>query len=335
MTASRISRRTALGALAAGPLVGTTLAAPALAQAYPSRPVTLVVGFGAGGATDLGARLLSTHGQRYLRQPIVVENRVGASGVVGTDLVRRARADGYTMLMSRGAPATISPALEPRTTPYRWDEFSIVGLSDVNALCVCVKADAPWRTAADLLGAIRARPGTLNYSSSGPLSLIGLASKMFLWAGGLPVDAAVEIPFRSGAETLTAVIAGQVQFASFNMSEAAPGLNAGTMRAIMVTVPDTFPGVAGVQTAKEAGLPVLENLVGWNAVVGPPGLPDEVVARWSAVLAALKDDAEWNAGHARIGNIPRVLGREETTAFMRSQYELYVKLGREAGIGGG
>jgi len=174
-----------------------------------------------------------------------------------------------------------------------------------------------------------------NYSSSGPLSLIGLASKMFLWAAGLPVDAAVEIPFRSGAETMTAVISGQVDFASFNLSEAAPGLSAGTLRAILVTVPDPFPGVAGVQTAREAGLPVLENLVGWNALVGPPGLPEEVVAKWTGVLSALKDDPEWNAGHRRIGNIPRVLGREATTAFMREQYELYVRLGREAKLGAG
>jgi tripartite-type tricarboxylate transporter receptor subunit TctC len=325
-----ITRRATLAGIAAAPL-----ARPAVAQAYPSRPVTLVVGFGAGGATDLGARLLATHGAKHLGQTIVVENRVGGSGVVGTDFARRARPDGYTMLMSRGAPAVISPALEPRTTPYRWDEFSIVGLSDVNALCVCVKADAPWRTAADLFAAIRARPGQLNYSSSGPLSLIGLASKMFLWAGGLPLDAAVEIPFRSGAETLTAVIAGQVQFASFNMSEAAPGLSAGTMRAIMVTVPDPFPGVAGVQTAAQAGMPVLENLVGWNALVGPPGLPDDVVATWNTTLAALKGDAEWNAGHVHIGNIPRVLGRDDTAAFMKAQYELYVRLGREAKIGGG
>ena len=332
MTSPTIGRRAALAGIAAAP---SLLARPAAAQAYPNRPVTLVVGFGAGGATDLGARLLATHGQRFLGQPIVVENRVGASGVVGTDFARRARPDGYTMLMSRGAPATISPALEPRTTPYRWDEFTIIGLSDVNALCVCVKADSPHRTAADLVGAIRARPGQLNYSSSGPLSLIGLASKMFLWAAGLPVDAAVEIPFRSGAETLTAVIAGQVDFASFNMSEAAPGLSAGTMRAIMVTVPDPFPGVARVQTAKEAGLPVLENLVGWNALVGPPGLPDEVVAKWTEVLRALEGDAEWKAGHVRIGNIPRVLGREATTAFMREQYELFVRLGREAKIGSG
>ena len=332
MTHPTIGRRAALAGLFAA---AWPPARQAAAQAYPNRPVTLVVGFGAGGATDLGARLLATHGQRHLGQPIVVENRVGGSGVVGTDFVRRARPDGYTMLMSRGAPATISPALEPRTTPYRWDDFTIIGLSDVNALCVCVKADSPHRTAADLIAAIRARPGQLNYSSSGPLSLIGLASKMFLWAAGLPVDAAVEIPFRSGAETLTAVISGQVDFASFNMSEAAPGLSAGTMRAIMVTVPDPFPGVRGVQTAREAGLPVLENLVGWNALVGPPGLPDEVVATWTRVLAALKDDAEWNAGHARIGNIPRVLGRAETTAFMRAQYELYVRLGREAKIGSG
>jgi tripartite-type tricarboxylate transporter receptor subunit TctC len=82
------------------------------------------------------------------------------------------------------------------------------------------------------------------------------------------------------------------------------------MRAGMVTVPGRFPGVIGVQTAKDAGLPVLESLVGWNAPVGPSRLPDEVVARRSAVLAALKDDAAWNAGHARIGNIPRVLRRE-------------------------
>jgi tripartite-type tricarboxylate transporter receptor subunit TctC len=80
---------------------------------------------------------------------------------------------------------------------------------------------------------------------------------------------------------------------------------------------------------------VLENLVGWNALVGPLGLPEEVVAKWTGVLSALKDDPEWNAGHRRIGNIPRVLEREATTAFMREQYELYVRLGREAKLGAG
>ena len=145
---------------------------------------------------------------------------------------------------------------------------------------------------------------------------------------------AVEIPFRSGAETLTAVIGGQVQFASFNMSEAAPGLSAGTMRAIMVTVPDKYPGVAGVQTAKEAGMPVLENLVGWNAVVGPPGLPDEVVAKWNATLAALKDDAEWKVIEPRITKVSEAR-RDMSTGFGFGRGGFGGRRGTDSSGGGG
>lgn len=315
--------------------LAATLAAPGLARAqgaYPNRPVVLVAPFSAGGASDIAARTLATHAPRFLGQPIVVENRTGASGAIGTQHVARARADGYTMLAARIASSAVLPALDPRA-PYAWDEFTMLGLLDENPYVVCVRADAPWRSLADLLAAIRAEPGKLNFSTSGPTTILDLGIRHLLGAAGLPLDAAAALPFRGGGEALTALLGGQAQFLGNNLADMAGALQGGTVRALAISTRERFSTVPDVPTAREAGFPALEQIVGWNALFGPPGLPPEVTETWLRVLGALALDQEgWLGATRRLGSVPRITGPDETRRFVQQQVALYTELGRRLGL---
>jgi tripartite-type tricarboxylate transporter receptor subunit TctC len=317
-------------------LLGASLAVPLAARAqgaYPDRPVVLVAPFAPGGASDVAARTLATHADRHLGQPIVVENRTGASGMVGTLHVRRAAPDGHTLLMARIASSAIVPAID-RAAPYAWDEFTFLGLVDINPYVVVVRADAPWRTLGELIEEIRRRPGALNHGSSGPSTILNLGIRYLLLQAGLAPDATVEIPFRGGGEVATALLGGQVQIVGQNLSEIAGALQGGQARALVVTTPERFAAIPDVPTAREAGFPALEAIVGWNALAGPPGLPDPVVRRWEAVLAALARDEGWIAATRRVGSVPQIRDGAAAKAFIGAQVALYRELGRRLGLSG-
>ncbi|GIX10201.1 tripartite tricarboxylate transporter substrate binding protein [Elioraea sp.] len=317
-------------------LLGASLAVPLAARAqgaYPDRPVVLVAPFAPGGASDVAARTLAAHADRHLGQPIVVENRTGASGMVGTLHVRRAAPDGHTLLMARIASSAIVPAID-RAAPYAWDEFTFLGLVDINPYVVVVRADAPWRTLGELIEEIRRRPGALNHGSSGPSTILNLGIRYLLLQAGLAPDATVEIPFRGGGEVATALLGGQVQIVGQNLSEIAGALQGGQARALVVTTPERFAAIPDVPTAREAGFPALEAIVGWNALAGPPGLPDPVVRRWEAVLAALARDEGWIAATRRVGSVPQIRDGAAAKAFIGAQVALYRELGRRLGLSG-
>ncbi|WP_337876300.1 tripartite tricarboxylate transporter substrate binding protein [Elioraea sp.] len=317
-------------------LLGASLAVPLAARAqgaYPDRPVVLVAPFAPGGASDVAARTLAAHADRHLGQPIVVENRTGASGMVGTLHVRRAAPDGHTLLMARIASSAIVPAID-RAAPYAWDEFTFLGLVDINPYVVVVRADVPWRTLGELIEEIRRRPGTLNHGSSGPSTILNLGIRYLLLQAGLAPDATVEIPFRGGGEVATALLGGQVQIVGQNLSEIAGALQGGQARALVVTTPERFAAIPDVPTAREAGFPALEAIVGWNALAGPPGLPDPVVRRWEAVLAALAKDEGWIAATRRVGSVPQIRDGAAAKAFIGAQVALYRELGRRLGLSG-
>lgn len=315
-------------------LMGASLAAPIAARAqggYPERPVVLVAPFAPGGASDVAARTLAGHADRHLGQPIVVENRTGASGMIGTLHVRRATPDGQTLLMARIASSAIVPAID-RAAQYAWDEFTFLGLVDINPYVVVVRADAPWRTLGELIEEIRRRPGALNHGSSGPSTVLNLGIRYLLLQAGLAPDATVEIPFRGGGEVATALLGGQVQIVGQNLSEIAGALQGGQARALVVTTPERFPAIPDVPTAREAGFPALEGIVGWNALAGPPGLPEAVTRRWDAVLAALARDEAWLAATRRAGSVPQLRDGAAAKAFIGAQVALYRELGRKLGM---
>lgn len=322
-----VSRRAVMGASLALPL-----AAPAGAQPrYPDRPVVLVAPFGAGGASDVAARTFAGHADKHLGQPIVVENRTGASGMIGTLHVRRAAPDGQTLLMARIASSAIVPAIDP-SAQYAWDEFTFLGMVDINPYVFVVREDAPWRTLGELLDEIRRRPGALNHGSSGPSTILNLGVRYLLLQAGLAPDATVEVPFRGGGEVATALLGGQVQLVGQNLSEAAGAIAGRRVRALAVTTRERFPSIPDVPTVREAGFPALEAIVGWDALAGPPSLPATVTQRWGEVMGALAKDEGWIAATKRVGSVPWITDGAAAKAYIGEQVRLYRDLGRRLGM---
>ncbi len=312
-------------------VVFSALALPALAQG--ERAVTLVVPFSPGGAADIGARLLAAHAPRLAGRPLtmVVDNRAGASGAIGTQYVARARPDGQTLLLARVGSSAILPAIDPRT-PFAWDEFSFLGLLDENPFVIGVRADAPWRTLPELIEAIGAAPGRFNFATSGPATVLDLGIRQMFVAAGLPLDAATALPFRGGGEAVAALVAGQAQFIGNNLSELLGQVQQGAVRALALSARERFPALPDVPTVREAGMPVLEALAGWNALAGPPGLPAEVTEFWAALLQRLARDEAWLNATRRAGSVPRVLSPAQTREYVGVQVQWYRALAQRLGL---
>ena len=312
----------ALLALAAG---------AAWAQGYPSKPITFIIPFAAGGDSDLSGRNVAAHASKYLNNtPIVAVNRTGASGAIGALAVRNAAPDGYTLLVARIATHAILPALESKLQ-YRWNDFTMLSLIELNPYVCFVKGDSPYRTANDLVAAIRSNPGKLNFSTAGIGTSQNMAAQYFLTLAGLTKDHAVGIHYKGGGEVTSAVLGGQVQFACNNAPTVIPQVKAGAVRALFVT-PTRLPEIPDAPSGTEAGFPDMNKIVGWTALMGPPGLPKEVVDKWTEVFARLAKDPEWQQGNARIGGIAAIRSPAETERFVREQYELYDKLITTLGI---
>lgn len=300
--------------------------------AYPVKPITLVVAFAAGGDSDLSGRNLAQHAPKFLNnQPMVVVNRVGASGQIGSMATRTAPADGYTLLAARIATHAILPAMESKT-PYKWNEFTIISLLEQNPYVCVVPRDAPWKTLAELIDAMRKEPGKLNFSTSGIGTVQNLGVQYLFSVVGLPKDAAVGIHYKGGGEVTTSLLGGQVQFACNNLTTIYSHIKAGVLRALLVTTPERLKDLPDVPTSRELGWPAMEKITGWTALVGPPGMPKEVTERWAEVMQKLAADPDWLAGNVRLAGIPSIRSAAETEQFMREQYELYEKIATSLGV---
>jgi tripartite-type tricarboxylate transporter receptor subunit TctC len=311
--------------------IALSLSLPLHAQTYPSRPVTIVVPFVAGGDADQSARNLSVVAQGALKQSIVILNKPGASGAIGSLAVKDAAPDGYTLLLARVGSQVLLPALQ-RDLAYKWNDFTFIGLLELNPVVCVVHPDSPYKTFADLTRAIRESPGKLNYSSSGPGTILHLAPQLVLQTMGLGTDAAVNVSYKGGSEAVLAVLTREVDFSCGNLTSELGQIAAGRLRPLVTTTPERVKDIPNVPTAREAGFPQLEAIVGWSALYGPPKLDRNVLQRWVEVLRQAASDRAWLDGNARYGGIPRVLSPGETEKFAGESFATYSKLGRDLGI---
>jgi len=308
------------------------LAAGVAHAQYPTRAIHLIVPYSAGSDADLSARNLAQHAPRYLGgQPIVVQNQPGASGAIGTQAVREAPADGYTLLLARIASHVIQPATDPKT-PYRWSDFTQISLLELNPYVCAVKRDAPFASMRDLVAAIRDRPGKLNFATVGAGTIQNFGPQYLFSLIGLPRNAAIGVPYKGSGELTTALIAGQVDFACSNLGALLGQLKSGTVRALMTTMPQPLPELPEVPTARSLGWPQMENIVAWSALAGPRGLPAEVMQRWTEAMSQLARDAGWLAGNEKLGGVPAVRTPAETDAFVRAQFQMYETLAGRLGL---
>ncbi|WP_424812424.1 tripartite tricarboxylate transporter substrate binding protein [Roseococcus sp. YIM B11640] len=301
----------------------------------PPRAVTLVVPFSAGGAADLAARNFAQHAPRHMAtasSAIVVDNRTGASGAVGTQFVARAQPDGHTLLLARVGSSAILPATDART-PYSVDDFTWIGLLEENPYVVCVRADAPWRDLDALLAAIRDKPGEMNFATSGPATVLDLGIRHMLSSAGLPIDAAQAVPFRGGGDALLALLGSQVQFVGNNLGDMIGAIRQRQVRALFVATGARLPELPGVPTATEARLPEMSAISGWSALAAPARLSEESRAFWGRVLLAVGDDPGWLRTTRALGSVPRVTGGEEARDYVVAQIALYRELARRLNLG--
>ena len=317
-------------AMAAG-LAATALGAFAQTHAYPDQPITLVIPFSAGGDADLAARALAMVAQKTMGQSLVPMNRAGASGGIGSIAVRNAKPDGYTLLLARVGSQAVLPALQS-TAGYKWNDFTFLGLLELNPYVCVTRADAPIKSLKDLVDALKARPGKLNYSTSGPATVLNFGPQLLFDVRKLGKDAAVQIAYKGGGDAALAVLSGDVDFSCGNLSSMIGNIKGGKLRALVTTTPERVKDLPDVPTARESGYPQLEAIVGWSALYGPPGMSKELVDRWVATLNIAAKDPQWIAATEKAGSIPRVLGPAETEKFAAEQYTVYERLGRQLQI---
>ena len=309
----------------------TLVATSAIAQDYPTKPIQFVIPFAAGGDSDLSGRNVANAASKYLNnRPIVPVNRVGASGSIGSMVVKNATPDGYTLLVGRIATHAVLPAIDSKLG-YKWNEFVMISMIELNPFVCFVKPETAYRTVADLVGGIRKAPGKLNYATSGVGTSQNMAVQYLMSLAGLTRDHAVAIHYKGGGEVTTAVVGGQVDFACNNAPTVIPMAQAGRVRALLVT-PTRIKELPDTPSAKEAGFPDMEKIVGWTALMGPPGTPRSIVNKWADVFQKLAKDPDWQAGNARIGGIPAIRSPADTEKFVKEQFELYDKLVTALGI---
>lgn len=322
--------KTVIRSSAAAFALSAGLAAAPAAADYPTKPVTLVSPYGPGGAADLAARTLSATAPGYLGNGVLVVNRTGAAGVTGSTSVVKGKKDGYTLLLARVGSQAAVPAIN-RKIPYRWDEYTFLGLLELNPFVLVVSADSPYRTLDDLKAAV-ASGAKLSYSSAGVGTLLHVAMVMTLDEFGLPQEAMKHVPYKGGGKAAAALVGGHVDAMFQNLSGVIGNIQAGKLRALAVTTPKRVLSINEVPTVAEAGYPNLETVVGWSGIWGPPGLPDEVVDKWVEVLGELKTDAAWNKLTRGLGSVPSIRGPAETRAFVKAQYETFKELTERLGM---
>lgn len=307
------------------------LTASAQTKTYPDRPITVIVPFSAGGDADIAARNLAVVAQRVLGQNLIALNRVGASGSIGSIAARSAKADGYTLLLARVGSQVVLPALQAGLA-YKWNDFTFLGLLELNPVVCAVRSESSVKTLADLIDALRTKPGKLNYSTSGAATILNFAPQLLFDVLKLGKDAAVQIAYKGGSEAALAVLSGEVDFSCGNLTSMIGNIKGGKLRALVTTSPDRLKDLPDAPTARETGYPQLEAIVGWSALYGPPGLSRDVIDRWVMTLAAAAKDPQWLAATESAGSIPRVLSPDETEKYAAAQYAVYERLGRQLQI---
>jgi len=245
--------------------------AGAAAQGYPAKPIRLVVGFGAGGSTDVFARALAIPLARELGQPVVVENKPGAGSSIAADMVSKAAPDGYTMLLSPPSGYSVNPALNPKLD-YQKNLLPVTLLGS-SPLVVVVSATSPIRSLKDLIAAAKQAPGKLNYATSGNGSAPHFCAALFQQLAGVDM---VHVPYKGGAESVQSVVAGDAQVTFATPPTVLSLVQAGRLRALAVTSRERSPLMPDIPGMAEAGLPAYD-LASWYGLFLPAGTPPAIV----------------------------------------------------------
>ncbi|MDF3881619.1 Bug family tripartite tricarboxylate transporter substrate binding protein [Cupriavidus basilensis] len=279
--------------------IGALVTFGAQAQpAYPDHPIRMVVGFAAGGSTDLVARIVGNKLGAILGQSVVVENKAGAGGTIATDAVAKSKADGYTLLFGTSSHA-INASLY-KTLPYEPNAVVPVAVVAAVPMVLAVNPSVKANTARELVDDIKKNPGKYSYGSAGKGSALHMAVELLKYQEHLDI---VHAPFRGASQAVQSVISGDLQFITDAVTTAGPMIKAGRLKPLAVTTGTRSSVLPNVPTMKEAGFPNYETSI-WNMVMVPRGTPAPVVQKLSAALLQTVNDPEVRERLAKIGVEP-------------------------------
>jgi tripartite-type tricarboxylate transporter receptor subunit TctC len=298
------------------------------ADGYPNKVITWVTPYGAGGGADTRSRQMARLMGTILGQTIVVDNRAGGGGNIGTDVIAKARPDGYTIGMGNFAPLAVNHALFKKLPFDPFNDITPIMLIERGPLVLMVRSDSPYKTVKDVVAAAKAQPGKLSYASGGIGGTHHLSGALFEYAAGISM---IHAPYKSGSAAATDLIGGQVDMMFEQMYAAMPSIQSGRVRPLAITSRNRSALVPEVPTMGEAGFADVE-VLNWQGVIGPKGLPADIVKTLNAAANQALQDAALRDNMVKQGNEIAGGTPEQFAALIRSESAKWGKVVRAAKI---
>ena len=300
----------------------------AIAQQYPTKPVRIIVPFPPGGPTDTHSRWAGQQLNAAFGQAVVVENRAGAGGIIGTEAVAKAAPDGYTLLGGNPGPLTIAPSLRKQLGYNPIRDFAPITLIARSASCMCVHPSVPAKGLGDFIALARVSPGKINYATPGVGTVGHLAIEHFSTLAGIKLT---HVPYKGAALYTVDLIAGHMDFAQIQIFQAVPHVRAGKLRCLAVTALARSPLLPEAPTAQEQGVKGFSSY-NWNGVLAPAGTPQPVIDRIHAVLSKPLTNPDTRKQMEATGYEVSGDGPAEFAEFVRAETEQWAKVAKAAGI---
>ncbi|HWI35767.1 MAG TPA: tripartite tricarboxylate transporter substrate binding protein [Burkholderiales bacterium] len=308
-------------------LLSLCVTLPAFAQAYPSKPLRLIVPFPPGGPTDITGRTIGEKLQQRLGEPVVVENRPGAGSIIGTDVVAKSPADGYTLLLGSNSIA-LQPLLQAKLSYDPQKDLTPVILAVRIPNVLVVNPSVPARTTAEFIALAKAKPGTLNYASVGNATGPHLFAELFRSLTGVNI---VHVPYKGTAPAVNDLLGGQVQALFDSLATALPNIRAGKLRALGVTSLQRSKSAPDIPTLDESGAPGYE-ATGWFGVLVPAGTPPEIVTRLNGEIGGILKMPDVEERFLKFGAESGGGSPADFARFIRAEQEKWGRTIRDAGI---
>lgn len=309
-------------------VIAVLMSASAVAQPYPSKPIRIIVGFAPGGGTDLVARIIGQKLGESWGQTVLVENRAGATGTIGADLVAKAQPDGYTLLMGHVNSHGIAPHLF-RKLPYDAErDFTMVAYVGYVPNVLVVHPSIPAKNVKELIAVAKAQPGALNYASSGVGSTQHLAGELFTLLSNVKM---VHVPYKGSGPAVVDLLAGHVSMNFDTMPPVLPHIRSGRMRALALTTPKRSPQLADVPTMMEVGLTGFD-MTNWYGVMAPAKAARDTVTKLNAEINRIVTLPDAKAKLEEAGTQLGPMSPEQFATFLRSEIAKYAKLVQAAKV---
>ncbi len=302
--------------------------AVAVAQDYPNKPIRIIVPFPPGGATDIPARLIAPKLTEALGQPVVIENRAGAGGIIGVEMVAKAAPDGYTLLMATNADFAMTPYIYPKLPYDPFKAFTPISVVVESPMLLVVPASSPYNSLADIIAAAKAKPGTVSYSTAGTGSTSHVLTEMLASDVGIQL---LHVPYKGGAPAAAAIATGEVAMGLHNLGSSLNYVKGGKAKAIAVTSAKRHPSFPEWPTAAEAGVQGYNATI-WIGMAAPAGTPIEIVNRMSTEVARAVRSPDLRERFTAIGNDPLGTTPEEAAARIKQESARYSVVIKQANI---